>query len=488
MKKVQKKLLSLLLAAVMMVMMVPVTAHAAEAMGGPDLLAKAVDGVITLTGDVQLNSTMVIAENQSITLNLNGYSITADPSVYAIQNFGTFVLNGEGTIDSRGMMNGSSSQCIGTMIVNGGTIIAASSTGGAAINNYGASVIVNGGVFKTCTSETTDPAALMNKGSGTVVLNKGTFIGNALMSYPIINVSTGSITIEKDVEIIGRQGAVCVWDGSVVVNGATLTVNGDSAVTGHVVYTSGNGQVSLNGGNYTSNSTTGGSCGVYVNGGSVTINDGTFSGSVPSANAAEGTLTINNGTFEREIKAGNGTVSISGGTFEVEPDEEWIADGIEKIENADGSWTVKNPNAPVVSNSTGACHHSYEWDVYYDATVTTDGKMAYRCKYCGEVSQILPVSAYAKFLKETTKTIKAAGANTTVDVKTDIWMSFSKAVATAMQENPTVSVNVQFRYAGHVFTITIPAGYDLMSMMNEEGYAGFLYLATDPVLNLQMVR
>lgn len=134
------------------------------------------------------------------------------------------------------------------------------------------------------------------------------------------------------------------------------------------------------------------------------------------------------------------------------------------------------------------CDHSYRWNMWYDATSVSDGKMAYQCRYCDDVAEVVTLSAYARFLQETTETVNKAPANAVVDIDAKMWMSISNSVAAAMRENPDVTMNIQFRYDGHVFQITIPAGYDLASKMNGEGYAGFLYLAQDPALNLVMIR
>lgn len=134
------------------------------------------------------------------------------------------------------------------------------------------------------------------------------------------------------------------------------------------------------------------------------------------------------------------------------------------------------------------CDHSYIWNTWYDATSVSDGKMAYQCRHCGDVAEVVNLSAYARFLQETTEAVNKAPANAVVDIDAKMWMSISNSVAAAMRENSDVTMNIQFRYDGHLFQITIPAGYDLSSKMNEEGYAGFLYLAQDPALKLGMIR
>lgn len=148
----------------------------------------------------------------------------------------------------------------------------------------------------------------------------------------------------------------------------------------------------------------------------------------------------------------------------------------------------EDPTEEATAGEYKCVNHDFEWTTNYEATETKDGMMSYSCKHCGHVADTVKISAYAKFLQNTTEAIKKAPAGSTVKIKTDLWVSFSKAVAAAMQANPGVAVEVQFVYDGHVFKIVIPAGYDLMAKMNKDGYAGFAYLATDPALNLQWIR
>lgn len=140
----------------------------------------------------------------------------------------------------------------------------------------------------------------------------------------------------------------------------------------------------------------------------------------------------------------------------------------------------------VVMSVSKVCNHHYEWMIAYDATAVNDGQKMNVCKYCGHAESTVVISAYSKFLEETVDSILTAPAGSVVDVDTKLWLSFSEDVAVALQKNPNVTVNVKFVFDRYRFQITIPAGYDLMSKMNN-GFAGFAYLATDPDLNLKWI-
>ena len=133
------------------------------------------------------------------------------------------------------------------------------------------------------------------------------------------------------------------------------------------------------------------------------------------------------------------------------------------------------------------CNHDFEWMVAYDATAINDGQMMNVCKYCGHAESTAVITAYSKFLEETVNSIIKAPAGSIIDVDTKLWLSFSQDVAIALQKNPNVTVNIKFIFDGYRFQITIPAGYDLMSKINHDGFVGFAYLATDPAVQLQWI-
>ena len=130
--------------------------------------------------------------------------------------------------------------------------------------------------------------------------------------------------------------------------------------------------------------------------------------------------------------------------------------------------------------STPVSHtHSYAWEDGKEATEDDNGEMIYKCS-CGEVLYRVPTSAYNVFNRNTAEKIKNAKQGATVKIETSRWISFHKMVMQALADRPDVSLEVSFldgEYKGNRVSFTIPAGTDTLSLLDENGFSGFLYLA-----------
>lgn len=130
--------------------------------------------------------------------------------------------------------------------------------------------------------------------------------------------------------------------------------------------------------------------------------------------------------------------------------------------------------------STPVSHtHSYAWEDGKEATEDDNGEMIYKCS-CGEVLYRVPTSAYNVFNRNTAEKIKNAKQGATVKIETSRWISFHKMVMQALADRPDVSLEVCFldgEYKGNRVSFTIPAGTDTLSLLDENGFSGFLYLA-----------
>ncbi len=124
--------------------------------------------------------------------------------------------------------------------------------------------------------------------------------------------------------------------------------------------------------------------------------------------------------------------------------------------------------------------HVYEWDTI-NATADQDGEMRYQCRICGDIKTRVPITAYYIFNKETTEKIRKAKQGETVKIETARWISFHKMVMEALAERPDVTLEVSFLDEGHKGarkSFTIPAGTTgLTSLVDEKGFAGFIYLS-----------
>lgn len=130
--------------------------------------------------------------------------------------------------------------------------------------------------------------------------------------------------------------------------------------------------------------------------------------------------------------------------------------------------------------STSVSHtHSYAWEDVKEATEDDNGEMIYRCS-CGEVLYRVPTSAFNVFNRNTAEKVKNAKQGATVKIETSRWISFHKMVMQALADRPDVSLEVSFldgEYKGNRVSFTIPAGTDTLSLLDENGFSGFLYLA-----------
>ena len=74
-------------------------------------------------------------------------------------------------------------------------------------------------------------------------------------------------------------------------------------------------------------------------------------------------------------------------------------------------------------------------------------------------------------------TVKNAPANAVIRIETSASYCIDKMMMEALAARPDVSLEVTFPVNhDETVTVTVPAGYDVMSLLDENGYCGFLYL------------
>ncbi|MBQ9512930.1 MAG: carbohydrate-binding domain-containing protein [Lachnospiraceae bacterium] len=135
------------------------------------------------------------------------------------------------------------------------------------------------------------------------------------------------------------------------------------------------------------------------------------------------------------------------------------------------------------STSSGACtgiHKALSWQVSKAATAQDDGEEIYVCAHCGAVLYRVPVTGYGVFQKETIEKIRNAAQGDAVEIKTARWISFHRAILDTLATRPDVTLKVSFldgEYKGNRCTFTIPAGTDINTLLTDESFYGFFYLA-----------
>ena len=123
--------------------------------------------------------------------------------------------------------------------------------------------------------------------------------------------------------------------------------------------------------------------------------------------------------------------------------------------------------------------HHFEWIAIMNESESAEGTMNYMCEECGKIWYFSPISAYYAFQGDVARRIEMAPENATVKVKTSVFINFNKQVMQALEERPDVSLYVSFldgEYKGNRVSFVIPAGEDTVSLLDENGYAGFLFL------------
>ena len=146
------------------------------------------------------------------------------------------------------------------------------------------------------------------------------------------------------------------------------------------------------------------------------------------------------------------------------------------------TWTKNSsPSKKDDSKSEEKAHtHHYVWETI-EATEESDGELRYKCDICGDIQTRVPITAYYVFNKNTTDKIRKAGQGATVKIETSRFISFHKMVMDALAERPDVTLEISFldgEYKGDRVIVTIPAGTDALSLLDENGFVGFLYLAS----------
>ena len=123
------------------------------------------------------------------------------------------------------------------------------------------------------------------------------------------------------------------------------------------------------------------------------------------------------------------------------------------------------------------CIHDMDYELIRPATAERDALMAQQCILCGAVFRYVevPNSAYAAFQQEATAAIQNARTNEVI-ISTRHWISFHQSVLEAISQRPDVTVIIWYQYQGEMHEVTIPAGADVCSLADENGFCGFLYL------------
>lgn len=352
-----KKIISIALALLMVAVMLPVMAMAegATEVTTQEALKNAVaaGGEVTLGADI--NASITIPAGTTVTLNLNGKTLTneAGSDTICVKMGGTLIINGTGTVDNvshgcAAIFNN------GTVTLNGGTYTRSAEKGTGKDGENSA----NGNSWYTICNH-----GIMTVYAGVTVENKGTFSSLFENGYQSYTGSTG----ERSNYVDGTNQAA-----------PSLTINGGTFKGGKItIKNDDGGTLVINDGMFTNNGNR-----TVFNANKATINGGefycpaTYFGNEIAVDTLHadggqnaGQLTITGGTFDGKVTQSNGAVTtVSGGTFKKGVDKSYIVDGkkldangnvvpesITIIVPSEGGSTTTTPSTDNTKNpSTGA--------------------------------------------------------------------------------------------------------------------------------------
>ena len=363
-----KKIISIALALLMVAVMLPVMAMAAEVTTAEDLqTAVAAGGEVTLGADI--NASITIPAGTTVTLNLGAFTLTGDGD-HTITNKGTLTVIGSGKVENtKGGKAALFNNVNAVANLNGGTFegttwyviknLGTITMNGASVDqkDAGSSAIDNGWYDSTSTSGHGNDCGIAYPGNGYAKLT----IANG-------NFSGGMNTVKNDdygvLEISG--GTFSNTNGPTVLNWNVATISGgefkvNSTATSVIANGSFNneadkGQLTITGGQFTSSDNGNGNLLGYgvggEKGGSVTISGGKFTGKM----VAEGypyEPVISGGTFSDQENAkkylDNDNLVVNPATGKVEPKSITI------IVPSEGGNTTTTPSTDNTKNpGTGA--------------------------------------------------------------------------------------------------------------------------------------
>ena len=311
---------------------------ASGSMTGADFLAKAKDGVITLTNNVTLSTSCSISDGQTYTINLNGYTLSAGNTTIMLRH-GKLIVNGTGTIKENSPYFGailvkgsenSADENYSVVEVNAGVTLegwSAIFVDQNAAKAYGVSVTVNGAVLNGVTD---------NEGG----IGNGLYVNGSIThteNAPEISLKNTTITATGEGMYLAGYATTTLTNCNITgmtgveIRAGKLTVNGGSlkATAAYSVNPNGNGSTTEGAAIAIAQHTTKKNIEVTLNGGTYT-GEKAISESNPQVNdpAPQVAMSVTAGTFVGDVVTADVTNFISGGTFSVPVGAGQLVDGL----------------------------------------------------------------------------------------------------------------------------------------------------------------
>ena len=329
MKKRRLMLCSIISLIMVFVMAVPMTVSAAEKTNVTNAkdLQTAVNAGGEIVLDADITASIEIPTGVTVTLDLNGKTLTNEDGKDTITNEGTLTIKGDGTVDNVTHGKGALVNK-GTATINGGTFTRSKEASKSPKDHGGNSwyVIYNQGTLTINDGTVTNNSRFSSlvRNDGTMNINGGTFTN---IFNTIKNDATGTMiisagTITSDDQAVQNWSKLSVTGGT--FNGEVYTWSYDEQGKQFA------GETSIDGA-------------AVVNGDVAAIRFGDATTSKPTVEIKGGTV---NGTVKKgeygaayvvvDPSAPSSVITVSGGTFAKKPESAFIAQGRIAIEYVQG--------------------------------------------------------------------------------------------------------------------------------------------------------
>ena len=169
------------------------------------------------------------------------------------------------------------------------------------------------------------------------------------------------------------------------------------------------------------------------------------------------------------------SISIS-----VSPNEGYEVDSVaggkvNVIKNADGTYTVEVPRGGGIKISALLKAIEKVIPPSSEAPVikVTSSK---KSDDTPSTPVLTAAKSYSVFNNTIQKDITSVPQNGTLKIDMGNWISFNKKTFELLSKRSDVAITITYKYKGQTYRVTIPAGYPIMDLLDENGYCGCLYL------------
>lgn len=454
---------------------------------------------INSKGEVDARGVLVNGSDSTGVNANNGGNITIYNDVKVVErNRGTY----------SGPVSGVKTESNGQVTVEGNVEV--EGIGAIGINSTQGVVNVNGNVKAAGTKSNSGDETVGISASSSEVNVKGDVTSDGKGIHIIKSSSWKNSKVTVDGSVTGSSGVV-INNGSDVTVGGDVTATGGTGLDITLNELTGHGQINLG----TLNVTKEGETGVLLDVSKVSIYDiEGFIQAMPEVNLFEINVKqgdyfgINDGTNGDTIKGtgilkkeaadkilkqkvnyhlraentSNGTISLehtkaTEGTtvkFYVKAVDGYQVKGVSAgkatvIDNGDGSYSIIVPRGGGVNISAIIEAVMKEEQGGQSAAFNEENTAAVE-KYSASFVK------YAAGQKQAQQLIKSVAPGGNCVVELEDFVSFNRKTLEALAKRPDVSMTVIYKWNGVKYKVTIPAGYNVLDLLNEDGYCGCLYL------------